>query len=226
MARTHDRSPSPSPTDSLLKKLKTVHTTDPDFPTPVAQFADGLFDAGNIQRLHTSYAESEPFKHATVENLFQDELLRKVKDECLNRLSFTEKETDIYKVCARNYIFEENLQIRARNHPCRCAKRVTWRPSPTCLQLFSLVFPLSLLFVMLFIPPSSVSLSVLSRNVGPSQAPNKTCPSTPIRKAAISLIMTMLLVPVAYPTSCTCPSLAPPSGRKNGVVHWNCTPLR
>jgi Rps23 Pro-64 3,4-dihydroxylase Tpa1-like proline 4-hydroxylase len=98
MARTHERSPSPSPTDALLKRLKTVHTTDPDFPAPVTQFAEGLFDAGNIQKLHNTYAESEPFKHATVENLFRDELLRNVKDECLNQLSFTEKETDIYKV--------------------------------------------------------------------------------------------------------------------------------
>jgi hypothetical protein len=107
MARTHERSSSPSPTDSLLKKLKTVHTTDPDWPTPVAHFAEGLFDAGNIQKLHTTYADSEPFKHATVENLFRDELLRNVKDECLNQLSFTEKETDIYKVCASQSIFQK-----------------------------------------------------------------------------------------------------------------------
>ena len=53
-----------------------------------------------MERLRREYAESEPFKYATVETLFQDDLLRKVKDECLTHLSFTEKETDIYRVSA------------------------------------------------------------------------------------------------------------------------------
>ena len=54
----------------------------------------------NVERLRREYAESQPFKYARVETLFQDDLLRKVKDECMTHLSFTEKETDIYRVSA------------------------------------------------------------------------------------------------------------------------------
>ena len=103
MVRTHERSPSPhGSADSLLKRLKTTHTTsDPDAGRDApAQFADGVLDPGNIQKLHTTYAANEPFKYCVLDELFQDELLRNVKDECLKELSFTEKETDIYKVRA------------------------------------------------------------------------------------------------------------------------------
>lgn len=60
--------------------------------------ATGLLNEDNVARLKQEYADSEPFKHARVETLFQDDLLRKVKDECMTHLSFTEKETDIYRV--------------------------------------------------------------------------------------------------------------------------------
>ena len=100
MVRTHERSPSPSgSSDSLLKRLKTAHTTsDLDVGGPVSQFADGVLDPDNIQKLHTTYAANEPFKYCVLDKLFQDDLLVHVKDECLKELSFTEKETDIYKV--------------------------------------------------------------------------------------------------------------------------------
>jgi hypothetical protein len=54
------------------------------------QFADEIFNHNYIAKLHTDYLDSNPFKHAVVEKLFQDELLLKVKDECL-RLDFTQK---------------------------------------------------------------------------------------------------------------------------------------
>jgi prolyl 3-hydroxylase /prolyl 3,4-dihydroxylase len=103
MVRTHERSPSPtSSADSLLKRLKTTHTPSHDSDRArnvIAQFADGvLSDPGNIQKLHTIYTANEPFKYCVLDKLFQDGLLRNVKDECLKELSFTEKETDIYKV--------------------------------------------------------------------------------------------------------------------------------
>ena len=108
MVRTHERSPSPTASaDSLLKRLKTTHTPssshEPDSTrdSAIAQFADGvLSDPGNIQKLHTTYMANEPFKFCVLDELFQDGLLRNVKDECLKELSFTEKETDIYKVRA------------------------------------------------------------------------------------------------------------------------------
>ena len=64
----------------------------------VSRFHNGLFEHENISRLHSSYDASAPFKHTVVDKLFQHDLLVNVKDECLRELSFTEKETDIYKV--------------------------------------------------------------------------------------------------------------------------------
>ena len=63
-----------------------------------ACFAGGVLGSDNIQRLASSYRSSDPYLHVVVEKLFQDDLLSKVKDECIGELSFTEKETDIYKV--------------------------------------------------------------------------------------------------------------------------------
>lgn len=99
MAQTHERSPSPVPSDSLPKRLKTSHSHAAAPVDPAdAQFADGVLEAGNIQKLHKAYAASEPFKYCVLDKLFQNELLVNVKEECLQQLSFTEKETDIYKV--------------------------------------------------------------------------------------------------------------------------------
>ncbi|TEB37139.1 nuclear protein [Coprinellus micaceus] len=64
----------------------------------VSRFHNGLFEHENISRLHSSYDASAPFKHTVVDKLFQHDLLVNVKEECLRELSFTEKETDIYKV--------------------------------------------------------------------------------------------------------------------------------
>ena len=66
----------------------------------VSLFAPNLFDPSNIYRLNSDYHASEPYKYALVEKLFQDDLLKKVVDECLRELHFTERETDIYKVCS------------------------------------------------------------------------------------------------------------------------------
>jgi len=100
MTRTRSRSPSP---DTVAKRLKTAHDLStgealilPADPTP--HFSNDLFDHNNIARLNSDYLANTPFKYAVVEKLFQDELLKNVKDECLAELNFTEKETDIYKV--------------------------------------------------------------------------------------------------------------------------------
>ncbi|TFK28940.1 nuclear protein [Coprinopsis marcescibilis] len=134
MARTRDRSPSADPGDvtHLAKRLKTSHVAPPQttaFRTPstttknqddarndpTAKFANALFDHNHIARLHTSYDSNQPFKYAVVDKLFQEELLKKVKDEILSELSFTEKETDIYKVnqtgdlASLNYLAPDQL---------------------------------------------------------------------------------------------------------------------
>ena len=117
MAPARERSPPRNGTDP--KRLKTTHVSPSETPSPptasssaataispslidnntsiTSQFADEVFNHNYIAKLHTDYLDSNPFKHTVVEKLFQDELLLKVKDECL-RLNFTQKETDIFKV--------------------------------------------------------------------------------------------------------------------------------
>ncbi|CDO71352.1 hypothetical protein BN946_scf184908.g110 [Trametes cinnabarina] len=121
--RTHDRSPSPQPDShpSLLKRLKSSHLSDPAVSSatadPTPHFAPDLFSPSNIHRLHTEYDASSPFKHAVVDKLFQDDLLQRVKDEALSELSFSEKETDIYKVyqtgdlASLNYLDEHQIAL-------------------------------------------------------------------------------------------------------------------
>lgn len=97
MANTQVRSPSPED-DCRRKRLKTGHSLSASSTNYAPHFYPGLLEESSIHSLRTSYANSEPFRFGVIENLFQDELLRGVKDECLNELSFTEKETDIYRV--------------------------------------------------------------------------------------------------------------------------------
>ncbi len=75
---------------SSRKRQKTEHIE--------AHFATNLLEQTSVNRLHDAYAKSGPYKHVVVEKLFQDDLVEKVKNECIGELSFTEKETDIYKV--------------------------------------------------------------------------------------------------------------------------------
>src|ERR1700722_10005311 len=103
MAKTRPLPPSSDFRPSLLKKAKADQSSDFDD----SGFAHEVFDPSNIHNLHATYASNEPFKYAVLERLFQDELLQKVKDECLNELRFEQKETDIYKV---------------RLTPCPCPK--------------------------------------------------------------------------------------------------------
>jgi prolyl 3-hydroxylase /prolyl 3,4-dihydroxylase len=112
MARTRDRSPDADANQAghVAKRLKTSHTAQPRTngasttttskatQDPTSKFANKLFEKDRVAALHESYKTSDPYKYAVVDKLFQDELLRKVKDEIMGQLSFTEKETDIYKV--------------------------------------------------------------------------------------------------------------------------------
>ncbi|KAF7332447.1 Nuclear protein [Mycena kentingensis (nom. inval.)] len=126
MARTHRRDSSAErDSATLVKKLKSSHVTAPTHngiaspaaADPMPYFAPRLLDHSNIAQLHSSYASNEPFKYSIVEKLFQDDLLQKVKDECLSELSFTEKETDIYKVnqtgdlASLNYLTSSQISL-------------------------------------------------------------------------------------------------------------------
>ncbi|KAF9266209.1 hypothetical protein L218DRAFT_978712 [Marasmius fiardii PR-910] len=117
MTKVNVRSASPvSEGTPITKKLKTVHPT-PSTEDITSAFALGLLDHQNVSRLHKEYEESQPFHYAVLEKLFQDDLLRNVKDECLAELSFTTKETDIYKVnqtgdlASLNYLTDSEISL-------------------------------------------------------------------------------------------------------------------
>ena len=140
--RTHDRSPSPQPDSepSLLKRLKSSHLSDTPASSattdPTPHFAPDLFSPSNIHRLHSEYDGSSPFKHVVVDKLFQDDLLQRVKDEALAELSFSEKETDIYKV--RSFLLASAAprkrspppQVRFAGDMRACANRYLYRAVP------------------------------------------------------------------------------------------------
>ncbi|KAL8712197.1 MAG: hypothetical protein Q9225_006997 [Loekoesia sp. 1 TL-2023] len=60
------------------------------------QFQEGLLQQAD--QYHEQYIASEPYKHGVIQNLLEPQLLRKVRAEIQANLSFTPKETDIYKI--------------------------------------------------------------------------------------------------------------------------------
>jgi Rps23 Pro-64 3,4-dihydroxylase Tpa1-like proline 4-hydroxylase len=61
-------------------------------------FRKGLFEAESISKYAQNYATSEPYKHAVITELIDDDLLRAVRNEIKENIHFTPKETDIYKI--------------------------------------------------------------------------------------------------------------------------------
>ncbi|KAK7752408.1 putative component of NuA3 histone acetyltransferase complex [Diatrype stigma] len=62
------------------------------------RFRKGLFDKKVLGQYTKGYAESSPYKHSVIHSLVDDKLLRSVRDEIKDNVSFTPKETDIYKI--------------------------------------------------------------------------------------------------------------------------------
>ncbi|MCJ1427952.1 hypothetical protein MMC29_005859 [Sticta canariensis] len=61
-------------------------------------FHDRLFSPEVLSLATKTYAESKPYKHGIINDLVSPELLRNVRSEIQEHLSFTPKETDIYKI--------------------------------------------------------------------------------------------------------------------------------
>ena len=57
-----------------------------------------LFDKNVLAKYTNGYASSTPYKHSVINELIDDSLLRKVRSEIKENVSFTPKETDIYKI--------------------------------------------------------------------------------------------------------------------------------
>ncbi|KAJ5222986.1 Prolyl 3-4-dihydroxylase ofd1 [Penicillium citrinum] len=64
----------------------------------VSRFSEGLFDPTKQQKYTDAYAKSSPYYHGVIHPLIEPSLLRSVRNEIQEHLSFTEKETDIYKI--------------------------------------------------------------------------------------------------------------------------------
>lgn len=63
-----------------------------------SRFRSGLFDDHVLSKYTSEYAESSPYKHSVINGLIDDSLLRNVRKEIRDNVSFTPKETDIYKI--------------------------------------------------------------------------------------------------------------------------------
>ncbi|KAK4691224.1 prolyl 3-hydroxylase /prolyl 3,4-dihydroxylase, partial [Lecanoromycetidae sp. Uapishka_2] len=61
------------------------------------RFREGLFHHEVLEDYRNSYAASKPYRHGVISDLISSKLLRDVRSEIQN-LSFTPKETDIYKI--------------------------------------------------------------------------------------------------------------------------------
>ncbi|KAI1818463.1 Oxoglutarate and iron-dependent oxygenase degradation C-term-domain-containing protein [Poronia punctata] len=77
------------------KKRSKTSLTDEDAKK---RFRKGLFDKKILNDYTKGYAESSPYKHAVIHELIDDKLLRAVREEIKDNVSFTPKETDIYKI--------------------------------------------------------------------------------------------------------------------------------
>ncbi|KAL1964809.1 hypothetical protein VTN77DRAFT_6311 [Rasamsonia byssochlamydoides] len=64
----------------------------------IARFREGLFEPAELEKYTKKYANSAPYKHGVICPLIEPNLLRSVRQEIQEHLSFTEKETDIYKI--------------------------------------------------------------------------------------------------------------------------------
>jgi len=86
--------------DSRPAKRQKIHPSDfkSSVSDPTPYFAAGLLREDNVKILAEQYRTAQPWKHVIIDKIFTESLLTRVKDEILEHLSFTEKETDIYKV--------------------------------------------------------------------------------------------------------------------------------
>ncbi|KAH0556961.1 hypothetical protein GP486_005247 [Trichoglossum hirsutum] len=76
--------------DASAAKRRAV----PDSPVR-RRFRDGFFNGPVLESYRSEYAESEPYKHGVIRDLVSDDLLQSVRNEILENLHFSPKETDI-----------------------------------------------------------------------------------------------------------------------------------
>ncbi|KAF2099329.1 hypothetical protein NA57DRAFT_55300 [Rhizodiscina lignyota] len=75
---------------------KKQNTTDAE--SIENRFSQGLFEDSKLDAYTKEYVNSQPYKHGVIQDIMDTTLLRRVRDEIQKHLSFTPKETDIYKI--------------------------------------------------------------------------------------------------------------------------------
>jgi prolyl 3-hydroxylase /prolyl 3,4-dihydroxylase len=78
-----------------LSKKRNIEGTTSSIRTA---FRSDLFDEPIVNSYRAGYDKSGPYPHAVVSSLIQDGLLRRVRSEISEHISFTLKETDIYRI--------------------------------------------------------------------------------------------------------------------------------
>ncbi|KAI0523847.1 Oxoglutarate and iron-dependent oxygenase degradation C-term-domain-containing protein [Xylaria bambusicola] len=96
MPKAKRKAEEPHAVDQKPSKKKAK--TTPSNEDAQARFRKGLFDKKVLDQYTGEYSESAPYKHAVIHELIDDKLLRAVRDEIKDNVSFTPKETDIYKI--------------------------------------------------------------------------------------------------------------------------------
>ncbi|KXJ95498.1 Oxoglutarate and iron-dependent oxygenase degradation C-term-domain-containing protein [Microdochium bolleyi] len=95
MKRKADSQPASHKALSKKKSKSSVALGDSEAKK---RFRKGLFDQKVLDSYTSQYSESAPYKHAVIHELVDDKLLRSVRSEIKENVSFTPKETDIYKI--------------------------------------------------------------------------------------------------------------------------------
>lgn len=97
MKRKHEAEASPP--DDLSQPLKKPHLSSvSSTPEIHSRFRPRLFNPRTSKEYQSAYQNSEPYRHGVIPTLIYEPLLRSVRTEILSHISFTPKETDIYKI--------------------------------------------------------------------------------------------------------------------------------
>ncbi|KAK4049210.1 putative component of NuA3 histone acetyltransferase complex [Microbotryomycetes sp. JL221] len=83
-----------------------VATTPPSMP-----FSTGLLESASVSKLRQEHGASTPYKHAVIPQLFDPAFLKRARDEIVQQLSFTEKETDICDLTNLSGLPEAELKL-------------------------------------------------------------------------------------------------------------------
>ncbi len=88
----------PSPTNGISQPSKKAHLSSTSTTKIHSRFRPGLFKPRTLTTYQSAYLNSEPYRHGVIPTLIAEPLLRSVRTEILTHISFTPKETDIYKI--------------------------------------------------------------------------------------------------------------------------------